>query len=39
VKLTEIGRKVPITILRDGKTLRMDVEIGDANTFVESAEQ
>jgi serine protease Do len=38
VKLTEIGRKVPITILRDGKLLRMDVEIGDANTFVESGE-
>jgi serine protease Do len=30
VKLTEIGRRVPITILRDGKLLRMEVEIADA---------
>jgi serine protease Do len=30
VKLTEIGRRVPITILRDGKLIRMDVEIADA---------
>jgi serine protease Do len=39
VKLTEIGRKVPLTILRDGKTLRMDVEIGDASGFVEAGEE
>lgn len=30
VKLTEIGRKVPLTILRDGKLMRTEVEIGDA---------
>jgi serine protease Do len=36
VKLTEIGRRVPIKILRDGKIIRMDVEIGDATSFVES---
>jgi serine protease Do len=30
VKLTEIGRRVPITILRDGKLLRTEVEIGEA---------
>lgn len=30
VKLTEIGRKVPITVLRDGKLMQMEVEIGNA---------
>jgi serine protease Do len=30
VKLTEIGRRVPITILREGKLVRTEVEIGDA---------
>jgi serine protease Do len=30
VKLTEIGRRVPITILRDGKLIRAEVEIADA---------
>lgn len=30
VKLTEIGRRVPITVLRDGKIVRTEVEIGDA---------
>jgi serine protease Do len=30
VKLTEVGRRVPITILRDGKLLRTEVEIADA---------
>jgi serine protease Do len=34
VKLTEIGRRVPITILRDGKLLRMEVEIADAGVIV-----
>ncbi len=29
VKLTEIGRRVPLTILREGKLLRTEVEIGD----------
>jgi S1-C subfamily serine protease len=31
VQLTEIGRRVPLTILRDGKVIHMDVEIA-ANT-------
>ena len=30
VKLTEIGRRVPLTVLRDGKLMSMDVEIADA---------
>jgi serine protease Do len=33
VKLTEIGRHVPLTVLRDGKVMRMDVEIVDASSF------
>jgi serine protease Do len=32
IKLTEIGRRVPITVLRDGKYVNVDVEIGDAAT-------
>ncbi|MFO0788674.1 MAG: trypsin-like peptidase domain-containing protein [Pirellulales bacterium] len=32
VKLTEIGRRVPITVLRDGKVMNMDVEITDGGT-------
>jgi serine protease Do len=39
VKLTEIGRRVPITVLRDGKIVHMDVEIGDARGFVESTQE
>jgi serine protease Do len=38
VKLSEIGRRVPITVLRDGQILRMDVEIGDAHGLVENAQ-
>lgn len=30
VKLTEIGRRIPLTVLRDGKLLNMNVEIVDA---------
>lgn len=30
VKLTEIGRRVPITILREGKLIRTEVEIANA---------
>ena len=30
VKLTEIGRRVPLTVLRDGKMMSLDVEIADA---------
>lgn len=29
VQLTEIGRRVPLTVLRDGKVLHLDVEIAD----------
>jgi S1-C subfamily serine protease len=32
VKLTEIGRRVPITILRDGKLLSTEVEIGNGGS-------
>ncbi len=35
VKLTEIGRRVPVTVLRDGKLLNMSVEIADAGNFGE----
>jgi serine protease Do len=31
IKLTEIGRRVPLTVLRGGKLVRLDVEIGDAS--------
>jgi serine protease Do len=34
VKLTEVGRRVPMIVLRDGKLLRMEVEIGDAASIV-----
>jgi len=36
VKLTEIGRRVPLTVFRDGKIIHTDVEIGDARGFVEN---
>ena len=32
IKLTEIGRRVPLTVLRDGKLMNLDVEIADATT-------
>jgi serine protease Do len=38
VKLTEIGRRVPMTVLRDGKLVRVDVEIADASGYREPAE-
>jgi serine protease Do len=38
VKLTEIGRKVPVTIFRDGKQMNVDVEIADSSNYKESAE-
>jgi hypothetical protein len=34
VKLTEIGRRVPMIVLRDGKLMQMEVEIGDAAGIV-----
>jgi serine protease Do len=39
VKLTEIGRRVPITLLRDGELLRTEVEIADANGFGEAPDR
>jgi serine protease Do len=39
VKLTEIGRRVPIKVLRDGQVLHMEVEIGKAGTLVDSTQQ
>lgn len=33
VKLSEVGRRVPVTIFRDGKIVRLDVEIADASDF------
>lgn len=39
VKLTEIGRHVPLTVLRDGKLMNMDVEIVDANGYSEADER
>jgi serine protease Do len=34
IKLTEVGRRVPMTVLRDGKYVNLDVEIADAATAV-----
>jgi S1-C subfamily serine protease len=39
VKLTEIGRRVPITILREGKLLRTEVKIGNAGSIAALAGQ
>jgi S1-C subfamily serine protease len=39
VKLTEIGRRVPMTVLRDGQLMRMEVEIVDARGFGDSDPQ
>jgi serine protease Do len=39
VKLTEVGRRVPITIFREGQLIRMDVEIGDVGSHIEPAPQ
>lgn len=36
VKLTEVGRRVPIVIYRDGHPLSMFVEIGDMSAFTAS---
>jgi len=38
IKLTEIGRHVPLTVLRDGKRVNFDVEIVDASSQKESEE-
>lgn len=39
IKLTEIGRQVPMTVLRAGKLVQMDVEIADASSFKEAEEK
>ncbi|HEX5472165.1 MAG TPA: trypsin-like peptidase domain-containing protein, partial [Lacipirellulaceae bacterium] len=39
VKLTEIGRQIPITVFRDGKLVHLDVKIADANSFKEPDEK
>jgi len=39
VKLTEVGRQVELVVLRDGKIIRMNAEIGDARSFVASEAQ
>jgi serine protease Do len=39
VKLTEVGRQVELVVLRDGKLIRMNAEIGDARAFVASEAQ
>ncbi|HEX4414581.1 MAG TPA: trypsin-like peptidase domain-containing protein [Lacipirellulaceae bacterium] len=36
VKLTEIGRRVPITVFRNGKVISVDVEIADSSGYKES---
>ncbi len=33
VSLTEVGTKVPVTVLRDGKSLRVEVEVADRVRF------
>jgi serine protease Do len=38
VKLSEIGRRVPLTVLRDGKMVRVDVEIADASGYKDNEE-
>jgi len=38
VKLSEIGRRVPMTVLRDGKLVRIDVEIADSSGYRDPAE-
>jgi serine protease Do len=39
VKLSEVGRRVPLTVLRDGKVVRLDVEIADAAAFKEAQKE
>lgn len=33
VSLTEVGRRVPVLVYRDGKTLTLTVTVGDRNRF------
>jgi serine protease Do len=39
VKLSEIGRRVPLTVMRDGKLVRIDVEIADASGYRDTESQ
>jgi serine protease Do len=39
VKLSEVGRRVPVTVLRDGKLVRLDVEIADQAAYEESQKE
>jgi serine protease Do len=39
VKLSEVGRRVPMTVLREGKVVRLDVEIADAAAFKEAQKE
>ncbi|HVT30254.1 MAG TPA: trypsin-like peptidase domain-containing protein [Lacipirellulaceae bacterium] len=39
VKLTEVGRRIPLTILRDGKLIHLEVRIGEANNSKDEQSQ
>jgi serine protease Do len=39
VKLAEVGRQVELLVLRDGKLMRVNAEIGDAGTVVAAVEE
>jgi serine protease Do len=39
VKLTEIGSRVPLTVFRNGKQIKVDVQIADASTYQAPAEE
>jgi serine protease Do len=39
VRLSEIGRRVPLTVLRGGKLVRLDVEIADASGYSDTENQ
>jgi serine protease Do len=38
VKLTEVGRHIPLEVLRDGRMLRVDIEIGDLREISKTAQ-
>lgn len=39
VKLSQVGRRVPLTVLRSGKLVRIDVEIADASGYRDTESQ
>ena len=39
LSLSEVGRRVPLTVLRSGKLVRIDVEIADASSYRETENQ